>query len=97
MEWFRSGRSGFWWNWDSSKAHGGRTNTEPIHEGREASVSRVRDVSGVRFIYIPCSEQPAMRRFYTNLLGLDEIYHSEEDRSVVYDCDGLQFSIYETE
>ena len=54
-------------------------------------------MSGVRFIYIPCSELPAMRRFYTDLVGLDEVYHSEEDRSVAYDCDGLQFSIFETE
>jgi len=35
-----------------------------------------------------------MRRFYSNLLGLNEIHFSEEtDGAVAYDCDGLQFTI----
>jgi len=36
-----------------------------------------------------------MRQFYSDLLGLDEIYFSEEpDGAVAYDCDGLQFTIF---
>ena len=36
-------------------------------------------VPGVKFLYVPCSDLAAMRRFYTDLVGLDEVYHSEDD------------------
>ena len=52
-------------------------------------------VPGVKFVYLHCSDLAAMRRFYTELVGLDEIYHSDDDRTVAYDCDGLQFTITE--
>ena len=47
---------------------------------------------GVKFIYLFCNDLAAMRHFYTNLLGLHEIYFSD-GQSVAYDCDGLQFTI----
>lgn len=50
---------------------------------------------GVKFIYIPCADLAAMRVFYSTLIGLDEIYHSDEERSVAYRCESLQFSITE--
>ena len=53
-------------------------------------------MSGVRFIYIPCVDLDAMRHFYSTLLALDEIYHSDDDGMVAYDCDGLQFSIFQS-
>ena len=49
---------------------------------------------GVKFLYLFCNDLHAMRTFYSDLLGLNEIYYSEEpDGSVAYDCDGLQFTI----
>jgi hypothetical protein len=36
-----------------------------------------------------------MRHFYTDLVGLNEMYHSTEDRTLAYDCQGLQFTILE--
>lgn len=35
-----------------------------------------------------------MRHFYTDLIGLDEVYFEGGDEgSVAYDCDGLQFTV----
>lgn len=49
---------------------------------------------GIKFIYIFCNDLQAMRYFYTNILGLNEIYYSDPpDGTVAYDCDGLQFTI----
>jgi len=49
---------------------------------------------GVKFLYLFCDDLQAMRHFYSYLLGLNEIYYSEEpDGTVAYDCDGLQFTI----
>lgn len=47
---------------------------------------------GVRFLYLPASDLEAMRHFYSELLGLDEIWFTA-DQGVAYDCDGLQFTI----
>ncbi len=47
---------------------------------------------GVRFLYIPASDLAAMREFYSGLLGLDEIFFSEEE-GLAYDCEGFQFTI----
>lgn len=52
--------------------------------------------AGVKFVYLPARDLAAMRRFYTDLLGLHEIHHSEDERMLAYDCDGLQFTIYES-
>ncbi len=52
-------------------------------------------VAGVRFVYVPCADLEEMRHFYSELVGLDEIYHSDVDRTVAYLCDGLQFSVFE--
>ena len=52
----------------------------------------------VRFVYFGCTDLPAMRRFYSDLIGLNEIYHAEGvDGSIAYDCDGFQFTILATE
>ncbi|KAA3663552.1 MAG: hypothetical protein DWQ04_10245 [Chloroflexi bacterium] len=49
---------------------------------------------GVKFLYLFCNDLHTMRNFYSDLLGLNEIYYSEmPDRTVAYDCDGLQFTI----
>jgi catechol 2,3-dioxygenase-like lactoylglutathione lyase family enzyme len=49
---------------------------------------------GVKFIYLFCNDLQKMRHFYTDLVGLKEIYYSEDpDGTVAYDCDGLQFTI----
>ena len=49
---------------------------------------------GVKFVYLFCDDLQAMRHFYTEILGLHEIYYAEHpDRTVAYDCDELQFTI----
>lgn len=52
-------------------------------------------VPGVRSLCVPCSDLGAMRHFYTQLVGLNEIYQSIDDRTLAYDCQGLQFTIFE--
>lgn len=53
-------------------------------------------VPGVRFLYLSCSDLDAMRRFYTDLIGMNEIYYSSDDRMLAYDCDGFQFTVLES-
>ena len=50
---------------------------------------------GVKFIYLFCNDLGAMRAFYTDLLGMKEIYFSDgQDGGLGYDCSGLQFTIF---
>ena len=49
---------------------------------------------GVKFIYLFCQDLDAMRHFYSQILGLNEIYFAEgPEASVAYNCDDLQFTI----
>jgi catechol 2,3-dioxygenase-like lactoylglutathione lyase family enzyme len=49
----------------------------------------------LRFLYIFGNDVDAMRRFYSDVLGLKEIYYaSGADGGLAYDCDGLQFTIF---
>lgn len=52
-------------------------------------------IASIRFLYVHCTDLDAMRHFYTTLVGLDEIYYSDSERTVAYNCDGLQFTIRE--
>ncbi len=45
------------------------------------------------FLYLHCTDLASARTFYTEVLGLDEIYHSEVDRSVGYRAGDLQITI----
>ena len=49
---------------------------------------------GVKFMYTPANDLSAMRHFYGDLVGLDEIYFSEEEGVLAYDCGGFQFSVF---
>lgn len=50
---------------------------------------------GVKFIYLFCTDINAIRHFYTELLGLDEIYFQDDPGGgVAYMCDGLQFAFH---
>lgn len=49
--------------------------------------------ASVRYLYLPCDDLPAMRRFYGELIGLDEIWFG--DGMVAFDCGGLQFTVFE--
>lgn len=53
--------------------------------------------ASVRFVYVPCQDLDTMRNFYTDLIELDEIYFSPQERMLAYNCDGLQFTIMESE
>ncbi len=55
-----------------------------------------RPQAGVKFLSLPALDLGAMREFYTDRIGLHEIYHSDADRTLAYDCDGLQFTILES-
>ncbi len=54
-------------------------------------------VPGVKFLYLSCSDLDAMRGFYTDLVGIDEMYFSAEERMLAYDCAGFQFTILESD
>lgn len=46
------------------------------------------------FIYIYCNDLDAMRRFYSKLVGLDELYYSNEgDGALGYRHGSVQFTI----
>jgi catechol 2,3-dioxygenase-like lactoylglutathione lyase family enzyme len=45
------------------------------------------------FLYVHCSDLAAARRFYTNLLGLSEVYFSAADGTVGYRVGTLQISV----
>lgn len=49
----------------------------------------------LRFLYVFCNDLASMRRFYSDLIGLEEIYH--DSVSLAYKCDELQFTIFQTE
>jgi catechol 2,3-dioxygenase-like lactoylglutathione lyase family enzyme len=48
----------------------------------------------IRFVYNFCNDLGAMRRFYTDLLGLDEVAYSEEHRYLCYRSEGFQFMFF---
>ncbi len=45
------------------------------------------------FLYLHTTDLPASRRFYTELIGLDEIYHSEADGTVGYRVGTVQLTV----
>lgn len=61
---------------------------------RHAMRAPLERSAGVRFLYVPAVDIVAMRRFYSELLGLEEIHFSQEEGSLAYDCDGFQFTVY---
>jgi len=48
----------------------------------------------IRFVYNFCNDLAAMRRFYTDLLGLPEAAYSEEHRYLCYRSEGFQFMFF---
>lgn len=51
--------------------------------------------AGIKFIYLYCNNLKKMREFYSEILQLNEIYYAE-GQALAYDCDGLQFTIFQT-
>jgi catechol 2,3-dioxygenase-like lactoylglutathione lyase family enzyme len=52
----------------------------------------------LRFLYIFCNDVDAMRRFYSNVVGLKEVYYAPGDHGgLAYNCNGLQFTIFPTQ
>ena len=49
---------------------------------------------GLRYLYVPATDLSAMREFYSGAVGLQEIYFSEDEGGLAYDCAGLQFTVY---
>ncbi len=49
-------------------------------------------MSGVRFLYVPANDLATMRDFYTDRIGLKEIYF-QAGEALGYDCDGFQFTV----
>jgi catechol 2,3-dioxygenase-like lactoylglutathione lyase family enzyme len=49
----------------------------------------------LRFLYLPCRDLEAMRRFYTDLVGLTETYHAPgPEGGLAYACDRLQLTFF---
>lgn len=48
----------------------------------------------VRFVYNFCNDLAAVRRFYTDVLGLPEAAYSEEHRYLCYQSEGFQFMFF---
>jgi catechol 2,3-dioxygenase-like lactoylglutathione lyase family enzyme len=51
--------------------------------------------ASIKFFYVSCSDLLAMRRFYSELLGLHEISFNDDEMGswLAYQCDGFQFMI----
>lgn len=50
--------------------------------------------SGLKYLYVPATDVGARREFYSGAVGLQEMYSSEEEGALAYDCAGLQFTVY---
>jgi catechol 2,3-dioxygenase-like lactoylglutathione lyase family enzyme len=51
----------------------------------------------LRFLYVFCHDLASMRHFYSELIGLQEVYYAPgDDGGLAYTCDGLQFTIFPT-
>jgi catechol 2,3-dioxygenase-like lactoylglutathione lyase family enzyme len=49
----------------------------------------------LRFLYLPCRDLEAMRRFYGDLVGLRETYfEAGSDGGLAYACDQLQLTFF---
>lgn len=49
-------------------------------------------MNGVKFLYVPANDLDAMREFYTERIGLQEIYF-QAGEGIGYNCDGFQFTV----
>jgi catechol 2,3-dioxygenase-like lactoylglutathione lyase family enzyme len=52
--------------------------------------------AAIKFVYQHCNDLPAMRRFYTELVGMNETSFKDEGdwHWLVYKCDGFEFMIF---
>ncbi|MDC1141980.1 hypothetical protein OAU50_02725 [Planctomycetota bacterium] len=52
--------------------------------------------ANIRFLYAFCNDIKPIRAFYTDLLGMEETSHMDEDRFgwLAYQCDGLQYMFF---
>ena len=50
--------------------------------------------SGLRYLYVPATDLAAMREFYSGAVGLHEMYFSEGEGALAYNCAGFQFTVY---
>jgi catechol 2,3-dioxygenase-like lactoylglutathione lyase family enzyme len=63
-------------------------------EGGDTMAGKDGPQVNVRFVYNFCGDLAATRRFYTELLGLDEAGYSEEHRYLCYQCEGFQLMFF---
>ncbi|MCC7478087.1 VOC family protein [bacterium] len=58
-------------------------------------MSRPAPRVNIRFIYQSCNDIAAMRRFYTDALGMQEAHYKEGPEGwLVYQCEGFQFMLF---
>lgn len=63
-------------------------------EGGSTVSEKATPEINVRFVYDFCNDLGAMRRFYTELLGLDEAGYSEEQRYLCYQSEGFRLMFF---
>jgi catechol 2,3-dioxygenase-like lactoylglutathione lyase family enzyme len=51
-------------------------------------------VIDVRFVYNYCNDLAAMKHFYTDLLGLNEVGYNEDYRYLCYQCEGFRLMFF---
>ncbi|MEZ5378187.1 MAG: VOC family protein [Acidimicrobiales bacterium] len=49
------------------------------------------------FLYLHCNDLPAARHFYSALIGLEEVYHSDEPQAVGYRVGSLQLTMVDAD
>lgn len=52
--------------------------------------------ANVRFLYLHCRDLDTVRHFYSELVGLSEVYFSPGE-AVAYRCDQLQFTVLQSD
>ncbi len=57
---------------------------------------RKRPTVTIRYFFLMCNDIAAMRRFYTEQVGLEEAGHVDEEKFgyLVYQCDGFEFMFF---
>jgi hypothetical protein len=51
---------------------------------------------GIKYFYVYCNDIEAMRVFYSELLGMEEVAFNNDDKGawLVYDCGGVELDIF---
>lgn len=59
-------------------------------------IDKPKPKANIRFLYAFCNEISPMREFYTELLGMQEVSHMDNEQMgwLAYQCEGLQYMFF---